>query len=108
MFEPCSVRHVRATTEKGRIQTMSASSILRMGLVGALMSAFAVPALAADPEPQYGGEMIYAITAETFSLFPGRQNGSQAQDTWLYALEGLVEITEENEIIPWLAKSWSF
>ena len=41
-------------------------------------------------------------------MFPGRNNASQAQDTWLYALEGLVEITEENEIIPWLAKSWSF
>ncbi len=85
---------------------MSARSFLGIGLAAALMSAFALPTSA--EEPQYGGEMIYAITAETFSLFPGRQNGSQAQDTWLYALEGLVEITEENEIIPWLAKSWSF
>ncbi len=59
-------------------------------------------------DPQYGGELIYALPGETYSLFPGRQPGSNAQDTWLYALEGLVEITEDNTIIPWLATSWSF
>ena len=59
-------------------------------------------------EPQYGGELIYALSGETYSLFPGRQPGSDAQDAWLYALEGLVEINEEHEIIPWLATSWEF
>ncbi len=63
---------------------------------------------AADGEPQYGGELIYAMAAETYSLFPGRQPSSTAQDAWLYALEGLVEINEDNEIIPWLATSWEF
>ncbi len=59
------------------------------------------PATSAIPaEPQYGGELIYALSGETYSLFPGRQPGSDAQDAWLYALEGLVEINEENEIIP--------
>ncbi len=62
----------------------------------------------APPEPQYGGELIYALSGETYSLFPGRQPGSQAQDTWLYALEGLVEIDENNQIVPWLATDWSF
>jgi len=59
-------------------------------------------------EPQYGGELIYALSGETYSLFPGRQPGSNAQDAWLYALEGLVEINESNEIVPWLATSWEF
>lgn len=58
-------------------------------------------------EPRHGGELIYALPGETYSLFPGRQPGSQAQDTWLYALEGLVEIDENNEVVPWLAASWS-
>ena len=62
----------------------------------------------ADGKPQYGGELIYAMAAETYSLFPGRQPSSTAQDAWLYALEGLVEINEDNEIIPWLATSWEF
>lgn len=61
-----------------------------------------------DREPYYGGELIYAISGETYSLFPGRQPGSNAQDAWLYALEGLVEINEDNEILPWLATSWEF
>jgi len=64
-------------------------------------------ALAADPEPQYGGEMIYAQPGEQFSLFPGRNLDSGAQDVWLYACEGLVELDEEGQIVPWLAKSWS-
>jgi ABC-type transport system substrate-binding protein len=76
-----------------------------------LLPAFGVmavtAALAADPEPQYGGELIYVMDGEHYSLFPGRQNGSSAQDAWLYALENLVEINEKNEIIPWLAKSWT-
>ena len=76
-----------------------------------LPSAFGVmavsAALAADPEPQYGGELIYVMDGEHYSLFPGRQNGSSAQDVWLYALENLVEINEKNEIIPWLAKNWT-
>ncbi len=63
---------------------------------------------AVDAEPRYGGELVYALAGETYSLFPGRQPGSSAQDTWLYALEGLVEITEDNEIIPWLATRWEF
>ena len=57
-------------------------------------------------EPQYDGELIYAMAAETYSLFPGRQPSSTAHDAWLYALEALVEINEDNEIIPWLATSW--
>ena len=60
----------------------------------------------ADGEPQYGGELIYAMAAETYSLFPGRQPSSTAHDAWLYAMEGLVEINEDNEIIPWLATAW--
>ena len=66
------------------------------------------PAAVAGPDsaPQYGGELIYAMAAETYSLFPGRQPSSTAQDAWLYALEGLVEINEDNEIIPWLATGW--
>lgn len=63
---------------------------------------------ASDSEPQYGGELIYALSGETYSLFPGRQPGSNAQDAWLYALEGLVEINEDNEIVPWLATDWAF
>ena len=66
------------------------------------------PANEIPAEPQYGGELIYALSGETYSLFPGRQPGSDAQGAWLYALEGLVEINEENEIIPWLATSWEF
>jgi peptide/nickel transport system substrate-binding protein len=64
-------------------------------------------ALAADPEAQYGGEMIYAQAGEQFSLFPGRNLDSGAQDVWLYACEGLVELNEEAEIVPWLAKDRS-
>jgi peptide/nickel transport system substrate-binding protein len=67
----------------------------------------ATAALAADPEPQYGGELIYAQAGEQFSLFPGRNLDSGAQDVWLYACEGLVELDEEAQIVPWLAKSWS-
>ena len=63
---------------------------------------------AAPTDPSYGGELIYALSGETYSLFPGRQPGSNAQDAWLYALEGLVEIDEDNEIRPWLAASWEF
>lgn len=62
----------------------------------------------ARSEPSYGGELIYALSGETYSLFPGRQPGSNAQDAWLYALEGLVEIDEDNEIRPWLATDWEF
>jgi len=67
----------------------------------------ATATLAADPEPQYGGELIYAQAGEQFSLFPGRNLDSGAQDVWLYACEGLVELDEEAQIVPWLAKSWS-
>jgi ABC-type transport system substrate-binding protein len=71
------------------------------------MALAATAALAADPEPQYGGEMIYAQAGEQFSLFPGRNLDSGAQDVWLYACEGLVELDEEAQIVPWLAKSWT-
>lgn len=64
-------------------------------------------AFAADPQPQYGGQMIYAQGGEKFTLFPGRNTDSQAQDVWLYGCENLVELNEKNDIIPWLAKSWS-
>ena len=63
-------------------------------------------ALAADAKPQYGGEMIYAQGGAKFTLFPGRNTDSGAQDVWLYAYENLVELNEQNEIIPWLAESW--
>ncbi len=85
---------------------MSVRRFVIPALAGSLIAAAASPGFA--QEPQYGGEMVYAIPTQTFSLFPGRQNGSTAQDAWLYALEGLVEITEDNTIIPWLAESWTF
>ena len=62
--------------------------------------------LAADAKPQYGGEMIYGQAGAKFTLFPGRNTDSSAQDVWLYAYENLVELNEKNEIIPWLAESW--
>jgi ABC-type transport system substrate-binding protein len=85
---------------------MKFKRLLSMGIAATAMSLAISPTSA--QEPQYGGEMVYAITSQTFSLFPGRQNGSGAQDAWLYALEGLVEITEDNTVIPWLAESWEF
>ena len=51
--------------------------------------------------------MIYAQGGAKFTLFPGRNTDSGAQDVWLYAYENLVELNEKNEIIPWLAKSWT-
>lgn len=66
---------------------------------------FAGPAMAEGE--QYGGEMIYAISADPESLFPGRSNNASSQDAWLYALEGLVELNEQNEVVPWLAESWT-
>jgi ABC-type transport system substrate-binding protein len=69
--------------------------------------AAATIAAAAEAQPQYGGEMIYAQGGEKFTLFPGRNTDSGAQDVWLYACENLVELNENNEIIPWLAKSWA-
>ncbi len=75
------------------------ASVLALGAVNGT--------LAADPEPQYGGQMIYAQAGEKFTLFMGRNTDSGAYDVWLYACENLVELTEENEIIPWLAKSWT-
>jgi ABC-type transport system substrate-binding protein len=73
-------------------------------LLSLIVTAFAV---ASDAKPQYGGEMIYAQGGAKFTLFPGRNTDSGAQDVWLYAYENLVELNEKNEIIPWLAKSWT-
>jgi peptide/nickel transport system substrate-binding protein len=64
-------------------------------------------ALAQDAKPQYGGELIYAQAGEQFSLFMGRNLDSGAQDVWLYACENLVEMNEQNEVTPHLAKSWT-
>jgi len=63
---------------------------------------------AADPQPQYGGEMIYAIGSEPHSLFPGRELGSNEAEVWLYTYDNLVELNEDGKIVPWLAKSWEF
>ena len=63
-------------------------------------------AFAQDAKPQYGGEMVYAQAGEQFSLFPGRNLDSGAQDVWLYACENLVEMNEDGSISPLLAKSW--
>jgi ABC-type transport system substrate-binding protein len=64
-------------------------------------------ALAQDSKPQYGGELIYAQAGEQFSLFPGRNLDSGAQDVWLYACENLVEMNEDSAVVPHLAKSWT-
>lgn len=58
-------------------------------------------------EPQYGGELVYAKAGEQHTLFPGRNLSSQAQDVWLYGCENLVEMNEDGEIEPWLAREWS-
>jgi len=67
----------------------------------------ATVAIAQDAKPQMGGELIYAQAGEQFSLFPGRNLDSGAQDVWLYACENLVEMKEDGTIAPWLAKSWT-
>ncbi len=64
-------------------------------------------ALAQDAKPQYGGELVYAQAGEQFSLFPGRNLDSGAQDVWLYACENLVEMNEDGSVSPLLAKSWT-
>lgn len=64
-------------------------------------------ALAQSATPQYGGELVYAQAGEQFSLFPGRNLDSGAQDVWLYACENLVEMNEDSSISPLLAKSWT-
>lgn len=79
------------------LKSLLGGAILGLGLIG--------PALA--QEPQHGGELVTAISADPESLFPGRTNNSSAQDAWLYALEGLVELDEENNVVPWLAESWT-
>ena len=83
-----------------------AAALVLVGCGGAEPGATSSSTTASSAEPQYGGELIYATAAEAFSLFPGRQATSAAQDAWLYALEGLVEINEDHEIIPWLATAW--
>ena len=88
--------------------SLVASTLVLVSCGGAEPGAPSPSGAASDAEPQYGGELVYAMAAETYSLFPGRQPSSTAQDAWLYALEGLVEINEDNEIIPWLATEWEF
>ena len=50
------------------------ASVLALGAVNGT--------LAADPEPQYGGQMIYAQAGEKFTLFMGRNTDSGAYDVW--------------------------
>src|SRR5262245_61320396 len=86
---------------------MRATTVIRSTAAAALISFAAGAAPAQEPKPQYGGTMIYAQAGEQFSLFPGRNLDSGAQDVWLYACENLVELNEQNEIVPVLAKSWT-
>ena len=86
---------------------MHARNRLQAGIAAAFLSTLAWTSLAQDAKPQYGGEMIYAQAGEQFSLFPGRNLDSGAQDVWLYACENLVELNEKTEIVPVLAKSWT-
>ncbi len=84
------------------VKSITMVIVMLMAALGAMNGA-----TAGDTKPQYGGEMIYAQGGAKFTLFPGRNTDVGAQDVWLYAYENLVELNEKNEIIPWLAKSWT-
>ncbi|MBI3706140.1 MAG: ABC transporter substrate-binding protein [Proteobacteria bacterium] len=106
-----SIRRVRsklrAPTAAWGGRTVNSSRIASAGAAALLSCALAASAQAQDAKPQYGGELIYAQAGEQFSLFPGRNLDSGAQDVWLYACENLVEMNEDSAIVPWLAKSWT-
>ncbi len=87
---------------------MKLHRIVLAGAVALTASALSTgSARSQDLKPQYGGELIYAQAGEQFSLFPGRNLDSGAQDVWLNACENLVEMNEDSNIVPWLAKSWT-
>jgi len=86
---------------------MSTLRVVTAGIAALSVCAIAASAPAQDIKPQMGGELIYAQAGEQFSLFPGRNLDSGAQDVWLYACENLVEMKEDGSVAPWLAKSWT-
>ena len=66
----------------------------------------AVPAMAQQPKPQYGGELVLTGQLDK-TMFPGRNTDAQGMDVYLNSCETLVELTAEREIRPMLAESWS-
>lgn len=83
---------------KHHLMSLAAAAFVAAAILGG--------ASASAQEPEYGGEMVLAFSADPETLFPGRTNNTSAQNAWLYALEGLVELNEDGEIVPWLAESW--
>jgi ABC-type transport system substrate-binding protein len=75
-----------------------------MGLAALLLGAL----WGAAAEPQYGGELVYAVGAAPELLFPGYSVSSADMEIWLYVYENLVELDEHSQIVPCLAKSWEF
>ena len=86
---------------------MNLHRIVSAGAAAFAACVLAGSAFAQTATPQHGGELVYAQAGEQFSLFPGRNLDSGAQDVWLYACENLVEMNEDGSISPLLAKSWT-
>ena len=82
----------------------------RINFIGAslitLCAMLAVPAMAQQPKPQYGGELVLTGQLDK-TMFPGRNTDAQGMDVYLNSCETLVELTAEREIRPLLAESWS-
>ena len=83
----------------GRINFIGASLIT-------LWAMLAVPSIAQQTKPQYGGELVLTGQLDK-TMFPGRNTDAQGMDVYLNSCETLVELTAEREIRPLLAESWS-
>jgi peptide/nickel transport system substrate-binding protein len=72
-----------------------------------LLFAVAAPALAQDPEPVYGGEVVVAITADPPGWDPTVSTSQEIpRVTYHNVYEGLVRFDRDGAIVPALAERW--
>jgi len=89
-----------------RFKWMNAGFAVSAGVFQVLCSAMAMPALAASPEPQYGGTIVLATFAEPACLDP-TVGGDVPQDIIAHLfLDSLISQNEDGSYQPWLAQSW--
>jgi ABC-type transport system substrate-binding protein len=72
----------------------------------ALGAALSAPVIAQEPKPQYGGELVLAGQLDK-TMFPGRNTDTGGMDVYLNSCETLVELTDDRQIKPLLAESWT-
>ena len=89
--------------------SVSVRSYLRSFLAALVACALTAGAAAQDaPAPQYGGELVVAITADPPGWDPSVSTSQEiARVVYHNVFEGLVRFDAAGEIVPALAESWS-